>query len=299
MRFALAKQVTDQAEGLRRLLAKSGSRVVAITGGPVGVGCTSTVVNLAAALAALGKDVLVIDERLGANSVSAMLGGVPGAGALRALMNGETSLDQACARHELGFSVLAASRENCAGYTASQLALLLSGPFDVVLVDARLDRQGTLSSLAVQAHDVMIVTRVAASAITEAYACMKRLHFEHAIAQFRVLVNHVSSRTDAHTAFENLAEVAARYLTVSIQDAGCVAADPLMERSLELGRCVVDAFPSAQSARDFRHVAAEMLYWPMRPAMSSPRPDATVRTAMPASAHADSGKSVREHALNS
>ncbi|MGN6666463.1 MAG: MinD/ParA family ATP-binding protein [Trinickia sp.] len=295
----MAKQVTDQAEGLRRLLAKSGSRVVAITGGPVGVGCTSTVVNLAAALAALGKDVLVIDERLGANSVSAMLGGVPGAGALRALMNGETSLDQACARHELGFSVLAASRENCAGYTASQLALLLSGPFDVVLVDARLDRQGTLSSLAVQAHDVMIVTRVAANAITEAYACMKRLHFEHAIAQFRVLVNHVSSRTDAHTAFENLAEVAARYLTVSIEDAGCVAADPLMERSLELGRCVVDAFPSAQSARDFRHVAAEMLYWPMRPAMSSPRPDATVRTAMPASAHADSGKSVREHALNS
>ncbi len=298
MRFTLAKQVTDQAEGLRRLLAKSGSRVVAITGGPMGIGCTSTVVNLAAALAALGKDVLVIDERLGANSVSAMLGGVLGAGALRALMSGEIALEQACARHELGFSVLAASHENCAGYSASQLAVLLSGPFDVVLVDARLDRQGTLSSLAAQANDVMIVTRVAAAAITEAYACMKRLHFEHAIAQFRVLVNHVSSLADAHTAFENLAEVAARYLTVSIEDAGCVAADPLMERSLELGRCVVDAFPSAQSARDFRHVAAEMLYWPMRPAMSSPRPEVAVRTAMSASAHADSG-TVREHALNS
>jgi flagellar biosynthesis protein FlhG len=296
MRFALAKQVTDQAEGLRRLLAKSGARVVAITGGPTGVGCTSTAVNLAAALAALGKDVLVIDERLGVSSVSAMLGGVHGAGSLRALMKGEIGLDKACARHELGFSVLAASRENCAGYSAAQLALLLSGPFDVVLVDARLDRQGALSPLAAQAHDVMIVTRVAAAAITEAYACMKRLHFEHAIAQFRVLVNHVSSLADAHTAFENLAEVAARYLTVSIEDAGCVAADPLMERSLELGRCVVDAFPSAQSARDFRHVAAEMLYWPMRPAMTSPQPEATVRTAMPASALADAGPAVRQHA---
>jgi flagellar biosynthesis protein FlhG len=169
---------------------------------------------------------------------------------------------------------MAASRENCASYSAAQLGVMLRGPADVVLIDSRLDRHGALSPLAVQAHDVMIVTRVAAQAITEAYACMKRLHYEHAIAQFRVLVNHVSNLADAHTAFENLAEVAGRYLTVSIAHAGCVVADPLMERSLELGRCVVDAFPSANAARDYRHVAAEMLYWPMRaipPAQSSAR----------------------------
>jgi len=287
--------VTDQAEGLRRLLAKSGSRVVAVTGGPVGVGCTSTIVNLAAALAALGKDVLVIDERLGANCVSAMVGGLPGALSLRAVLDGELELERACARHELGFSVLAASRQNCAGYSAAQLGVLLAGPADVVLIDARLDRQGALTPLAAQAHDVLIVTRVAAAAITEAYACMKRLHFEHAIAQFRVLVNHVSSVADAHTTFDNLAEVAARYLSVSIEDAGCVTADPLMERSLELKRCVVDAFPSAQSARDYRHVASEMLYWPMRAAMSSPRADATVRAQVPASALAET-LAGRQHA---
>jgi flagellar biosynthesis protein FlhG len=110
-----------------------------------------------------------------------------------------------------------------------------------------------------------------------------------------VLVNHVSSHADAHTAFENLAEVAARYLTVSIADAGCIAEDAFMERSLELGRCVVDAFPSAPSARDFRHVAAEMLYWPMRPALSPSASTTTVRTAMPASALADAPVA-RQHA---
>lgn len=288
------KHVTDQAEGLRRLLAKKGSRVVAVTGGPAGVGCTSTVVNLAAALAGLGKDVLVIDECLGANSVSAMLGSVHGAGSLPAFLAGKIGIEEAAMRHHLGFSVLAASRENCAGYSAAQLGTMLAGPADVVLIDARLDRRGTLSALASQSHDVMIVTRVAAQAITEAYAGMKRLHYEHAIAQFRVLVNHVSSRSDAHTAFENLAEVAARYLAVSIADAGCIAADAFMERSLELGRCAVDAFPCAPSARDFRHVAAEMLYWPMRPALSSGSPVA-VRPAMPASALADA-PAARQHA---
>lgn len=279
------KRVTDQAEGLRRLLARSGSRVVAVTGGPIGVGCTSTIVNLAAALSGLGKDVLVIDECLGPNSVSAMLGSVR-AGNLRALLAGEIGIEDAAPRHALGFSVLPASRENCAGYSAAQLGAMLSGPADVVLIDARLDRKGALSMLAVQAHDVMIVTRVAAQAITEAYACMKRLHYEHAIAQFRVLVNHVSNPADAHTTFENLAEVAGRYLMVSIADAGRIASDPLMERSLGLGRCVVDAFPSAPAARDYRHVAAEMLYWPMRQALS-PRTSALVGTGMPASALAD------------
>ncbi|MFM0159130.1 flagellar biosynthesis protein FlhG [Burkholderia sp. GAS332] len=280
------KLISDQAEGLRRLLARSGSRVLAVMGGSAGVGCTTTVVNLAAALAQQGKDVLVIDECLGEKSVSAMLGGVRGAGNFAAVMRGEMTIDDAAARHALGFSVLAASRHNREGHTAAQFSVVLRGSADIVLIDAQLDPHGHLSPLAMQAHDVMIVTRVAAQAITEAYACMKRLHYAHATAQFRVLVNHVQSVDDAHTAFANLAGVAGRYLTVALEDAGCIAADARMARALALSRCVVDAFPSTPAARDFRHLAAELQYWPMRPAMSSQTPwmaPATVTAAQ----HAD------------
>ncbi|HEY2000099.1 MinD/ParA family protein [Paraburkholderia sp.] len=263
------KVVSDQAEGLRRLLARNGSRVLAVTGGSTSVGCTTTVINLAAALAEQGKDVLVIDECLNEYSVSAMLGGMRGAGSFSSVVRGEMSLEAAAARHALGFSVLAAARGNRDAHTPAQLGSVLDGPADVVLIDAQLDRLGQLSALAMQAHDLMIVTRVAAQAITDAYACMKRLHYAHGIAQFRVLVNHVHSVTDARTAFENLAGVAGRYLAVSLEDAGCIAADPRMTRALELSRCVVDAFPSTPAARDYRHLAAELQYWPMRSAMSS------------------------------
>lgn len=263
------KVVSDQAEGLRRLLARSGSRVLAVTGGSAGVGCTTTVINLAAALAEQGKDVLVIDECLDERSVSVMLGGMRGAGTFGAVVRGEMPLEAAAARHALGFSVLSASRVNRDGYSPAQLGGVLDGPADVVLIDAQIDRLGQLSALAMQAHDLMIVTRVAAQAITDAYACMKRLHYGHGIGQFRVMVNHVQSVTDARTAFENLAGVAGRYLTVSLEDAGCIAADPRMMRALELSRCVVDAFPSTPAARDYRHLAAELQYWPMRSAMSS------------------------------
>jgi flagellar biosynthesis protein FlhG len=265
----LDKLISDQAEGLRRLLTRTGARVIAVTGGPTGVGCTTVVVNLAAALAQQGKDVLVIDECVGERSVSAMLGGLRGAGNFSAVMRGEMTLDDAAARHPLGFSVLAASRANRDGHAAHQFNVLLGGIADIVLIDAQLDENGHLSPFARQAHDVMIVARVSAQAITDAYACMKRLHFAHAIAQFRVLANHVQSVNDAHTIFMNLAGVAGRYLTVALEDAGCIAADARMARAQELSRCVVDAFPSTPAARDFRHLAAELQYWPMRPAMSS------------------------------
>ncbi|MGY6121678.1 MinD/ParA family ATP-binding protein (plasmid) [Paraburkholderia strydomiana] len=280
------KLVSDQAEGLRRLLARSGSRVIAVTGGSLGAGCTATVMNLAVALAQQGKDVLVIDECVGDKSVSAMLGSVRGAGNFAAVMRGEMTLDEAALRHALGFSVLAASRAHREGYSAAQFSVVLRGSADIVLIDAQLDQQGHLSALAMQAHDVMIVTRMAAQAITDAYACMKRLHYAHAIAQFRVLVNHVQSMEDARTAFANLAGVAGRYLAVALEDAGCIAADARMARAEELSRCVVDAFPSTPAARDFRHLAAELQYWPMRPAMSSQTPW-MAPAAVTAAQHAD------------
>jgi flagellar biosynthesis protein FlhG len=291
----LDKFVIDQAEGLRRLLAREGSRVVAVTGGAGSPGRTTTVVNLAAALTAQGKDVLVIDECLGPRSVCSLVGGVRGAGSFAAVMRGERTLEEAVGRHVLGFGVLAASRDNRAQYTGAQLQKVISGPADIVLIDAQLDAEGALSPLAMHAHDVLIVMRIGAQAITDAYACMKRLHFAHAIAQFRVLANHVANTPDAQAAIENLAGVAGRYLSVSLESAGYVAADSHMAQAVKLARCIVDAFPSAASARDFRLVAAELPHWPMRPAVSACSP-ATAR-GKPEFAPADDADAVEDDRL--
>ena len=61
----MIKVVSDQADGLRRLMAGSPGRVVAVVGGGPMVGVTSVVLNLAAALMQQGKDVLLLDERNG------------------------------------------------------------------------------------------------------------------------------------------------------------------------------------------------------------------------------------------
>ncbi|HVE05685.1 MAG TPA: MinD/ParA family protein [Paraburkholderia sp.] len=283
----MAKFVSDQAEGLRRLLARHGSRAIAVTGGSAGVGGSTAVVNLAAALAAQGKDVLVVDEHAGEPRSIATQTGDASPERFAAFARGEIALEAAVARHAAGFAVLGVPRSARAACKPSQLAAVFDGPADVVLIDVQLERDGMLSDLALQAHDLLIVTRVAAQAITDTYACLKRLHYAYAIAQFRVLVNHVQSEADARTALENLADVSSRYLRVSLEGAGCIAEDPLMARSRELSRCIVEGWPSAPAARDFRQLASELQDWPMRPAMSSRAPWTAGAAVTTASSHAE------------
>ena len=58
----MVKVVRDQAEGLRRLLAKRPLRIVALLGASQGSGASTAAINLAAALCHHGKRALVIDE---------------------------------------------------------------------------------------------------------------------------------------------------------------------------------------------------------------------------------------------
>jgi flagellar biosynthesis protein FlhG len=62
MESPVKEVLTDQAEGLRRLMASSPGRLVAVVGSGPAVGVTSVTLNLAAALMLEGKDALVLDE---------------------------------------------------------------------------------------------------------------------------------------------------------------------------------------------------------------------------------------------
>ncbi|MDO9112382.1 MAG: hypothetical protein Q8M93_14365 [Polaromonas sp.] len=64
--------IADQADGLRRLMAGSIGRLVAVVGSGPTVGATSVTLNLGAALMQQGKDVLLLDERSAVDSTPAL-----------------------------------------------------------------------------------------------------------------------------------------------------------------------------------------------------------------------------------
>ncbi|MEJ0003565.1 MAG: hypothetical protein WDN30_08375 [Pararobbsia sp.] len=88
--------------------------------------------------------------------------------------------------------------------------------------------------------------------------------------QFRVLINGVTSASDAYSVYQNLTGVGSRYLAVSFSPAGAVSLDARLARADVLGRTVVDAFPAAPATIDFRRIAVDLLHWPFRPAVAVP-----------------------------
>lgn len=206
------KIVTDQADGLRRLMASNTARRVAVIDSATGAGVCSVTLNLAAALTQQGQDVLLLDEHRGPQTMP-----LPRDGQL-------------------------------------------------VLMNAVLDKDGALSPLAASVDHILVVFQANAEAITQAYLCIKKLHYAHAFQQLRVLVNEADDRVQANRMFANLATTGSRYLGVALQPAGFVRADPLLAQARRLNLTVVQAFRASTAAQDFRKIAADLLQWPYSPA---------------------------------
>ena len=98
---------SDQAEGLRRLLGRNMARVITLEAGASGAGKTSVAVNIAAALATRGMQVLLLDANSGAANVSALLGLRPRFD-LRDALNGRCGLDDTLLHGPAGVMVLPA-----------------------------------------------------------------------------------------------------------------------------------------------------------------------------------------------
>ncbi len=259
----MSKRVLDQADGLRRLLAQSSARLIAIASMGRRTGTTTVAMNLGAALAHMGKDVLLLDEHgIGENSVAAEWVVEP-LGTLADVAARRLTCEGAVARTPSGVGVLPALPGAQPGHTDPRL--LWRG--DVILVDAALDSDGNLSPLARMADELVIVLQPQPASITATYSGIKRLHYAHAVRQLRLLINHVAEPEAARQGMANLVDTGSRYLAVSMQPAGWVRTDPHMPTARRLGQTVVEAFPTSPAAVDFRVIAAAVTQWPWRPAV--------------------------------
>ncbi len=265
----MARTSGDQAEGLRRLRDRDAVRIITVAGGRTGVGKTSTVVNLAVALAKNGKHVLVLDENPRHNNVNANLG-------LRArydllhVINRDKTLEQVILPGPQGISVLTAMRgvHSLAKLDPDGQEWLiecfgkLPNPVDVVLVDTAAGSASHVLSLSLAAQQMLVVLSGAASSITDAYALIKIMSQEYARRHFLVLVNKVASESQARAIFDHISQVARRHLSVTLDFAGCIPSDAKLRRSTLLCRPVVEAFPICASAARFRKLADELLRCP-------------------------------------
>jgi len=217
----------DQAMGMRRLFEKRSLATLSIAGT---TGTTPVTLELAAALADLGRRVLILDRTHG----EAALGlGLKARYELAHVLAGSKRLDDVVLSGPHGITVLPAARAldaMDAGDVDGQRALarfLDSDParFDICLVNGLAPAPGGADPAA---RDVLFVTAPTSASITEAYAQIKALARRQAGHRFRIVVNHARSEATARSIYTSLAETARRFLAAQLDYGGYLPGEPAL-----------------------------------------------------------------------
>ncbi|SEO51124.1 flagellar biosynthesis protein FlhG [Nitrosovibrio sp. Nv6] len=271
---ALAEPIHDQAEGLRRLLVQDFLRVITVTSGNTGAGRTTAVINLAAALARNGRNVLVIDENASASNVSATLG-LNAHRDLLDVIRRDKTLDDVIISGPEGFFILPAGRgmRVLEKLSADDRAYLigcfahLAQPVDLVLIDAAPGRSSCLLPFTFSTHEIVVIVSPEPPSITAAYALIKHISgfYHDKRRNFNVLVNRARNETEAQMIFDNMAGAARCYLEVELDFMGFIPQD----RKLCLGPPVAGTFQPSASAIAFHHVAELLTDRPRQDAESA------------------------------
>lgn len=252
----------DQAEGLRRLLARSSAQVVTVVGARAGLGATSVVVNLAAAWTRGGHDVLVLDEHATPGNVANLLGLRPRWDVLD-VVHGDKALHEALLHSEDGIHVLPVARAmqslpRLSGRERNalmQILLAAANGRDVLLVDAAARAGHSVSTALSSDAPLLLVLNPTASGITESYSMLKQMVLEQRRRAFGIVVNKAASEQEARAVFANMAEVAGRHLQVRLHYAGYIPVDESIPRATQLRQPVLTVWPEASAAQALVRVA--------------------------------------------
>lgn len=260
----------SQAAGLRRMTEAQPVRVIAVTSGKGGVGKTNVSVNLAVALAANGKRVLLMDADLGLGNVDVLLGLHPVCN-LSHVVRGERTLEEVLVDGPAGTKIVPASSgvkamaELSSGEHAGLIRAFSELRFDpdVLLIDTAAGISASVVTFSQAAHEVVVVVCDEPASITDAYAMIKLLGRDHGLRRFRILANMVRSTQEGIDLFRKLSKVAERFLDVNLDYVGSVPQDEILRKAIQRQRAVVDAYPSSRATLAFLKIAQKIAQWPL------------------------------------
>jgi flagellar biosynthesis protein FlhG len=245
-------------------------QVIAITGGKGGVGKTSIAVNLATALAALSRRVVLLDGDLGLANADVFLGLSPRY-TLAHVLSGERTLDEIMVAAPQGFHLIpaAAGAAEMAQLSATEhLGLVqafsaLAARLDILIVDTAAGLSHSVLQFSQAAQHVVVVICDEPASVTDAYALVKILSRNHGVERFRVLCNQIRNPGGGRELFQRFERVAARFLDVTLEYAGEIPDDDCLRRAVKGQRPVLDEYPGSPASRAFKKLAAHADTWPV------------------------------------
>ncbi len=264
----------DQASGLRRMKQQM-VKVIAVTGGKGGVGKTNVTLNLAMAMAQMGKRVLVLDADLGLANCDVMLG-LRVERNLSHVLSGEAELDDILVTGPFGIKIVPATSgtQSMTELSPAEHAGLIRAfselrtQFDILLVDTAAGISDMVLSFSRASQDVLVVVCDEPSSITDAYALMKILSREHAVQKFKIVANMVRSLREGQDLFAKLSRVTDRFLDVTLELVATIPFDENVRKAARKQKAFVDAFPKTPASLAIKTLATRAVQWPVPPSAS-------------------------------
>ena len=229
--------------------------VFAVTSGKAGVGKTTVVANLAAALRQRRKRVMAIDAGVGRASLDLFFDIKP-VHSLADFFAGAVSLDEAIVATDDGIWLLPGA------FTAGAIAHLsdaqklaflaaldaLTHELDLVLVDTGSGISDAVTYFASAAQEIVVVVTPEPASLAEGYALIEALARSRREKRFGILANQVTGAAEARRLFDTLSASALRFLNASLDLLGWIPSDGLLADAAARRQTVIGSSAGAPSA---------------------------------------------------
>lgn len=245
-------------------------RVIAVTSGKGGVGKTNVAANLSVAMAANGRDVMLLDANLGLGDVDVLLGLQPEFN-LSHVLAGDRSLEEVIVEGPLGVKVVpaASGMRRMAELRPMEYAGIvrafseLSTRLDMLVVDTGAGIADGVTAFLRASQDVVVVVCDEPASIADAHALIRVLAADLDVARFRILVNMVRSVREGYEVFAKLARSCDKSCNVALDFIGSIPHDEQLRLAVQKQRTVVETYPSSRAALAFKKLAQRVEEWPV------------------------------------
>ncbi|MEE3392228.1 MAG: MinD/ParA family protein [Lachnospiraceae bacterium] len=265
----------DQAENLRSMVQGqkspvSSARVLTVTSGKGGVGKSSLSVNMAIALARLGKRVLILDADFGLANIEVMLGIRPKHNLADMMFRGMSLSDIISEGPEgVGFISCGSGLREMINLSDEQVTNVfahlseLDSLADVIIIDTGAGISKSVTDLVSASPDVLLVTTPEPTSITDAYALLKTLNrapsFDKEKTRVNIITNKVKDQEAGRDLYDRFRVIVGNFLNIDLKYLGYLPDDKTIERTVISQKPVTISYPDSSSSRLISDMAARWL----------------------------------------
>jgi flagellar biosynthesis protein FlhG len=262
----------DQAAGLRRLMAAPKPRIVSIISASTAHDKNQDknhhqprmITNLAASILGQGYEVLIMHASQDSNETCYGIDKLP---TLLNVAYEESSLQEAVTNSKHGYFLAKLRHKHQVNMaldsdTETELNQIfndLACQYEIVLVDASLNKNDVLPLKALNEGEILIQLTCQTESIKHAYTLIKQICSQLGRRSFGIIVGDATD-AQAQIVFRNISQVARRFMQIELEYFGAIPNDEHLNRAAKLGRSVIDAFPLATASTAFKQIAQRLNY---------------------------------------